>query len=288
MPKFAYAAIDTQGAPVEGVTKADTIGAARCAAGRAEPVPDQDRGTPRDARLRAHQGEGQEEGADALHASARRVRQGRHPDHRRARDHRRRDRGRRPATRARRSRRRSPQRRAVLGRGCRAPRGVPRLLRRDPAVGRTHRPARHGVREPGGVPRAGDRHPVQGGVGAVVPDGRHGDGVHHGADPRRLRAAAVQAAVRGARRRAAARRPGRCCSFSRFFTDLWFITAGFFIVVTADADVPVQAPDRQALEQPARAEDPDHQGHRRLLRSWNASAASSRRCSPPVCRCRRR
>ena len=29
MPKFAYAAIDTAGAPVEGVTKADTIGAAR-------------------------------------------------------------------------------------------------------------------------------------------------------------------------------------------------------------------------------------------------------------------
>lgn len=29
MPKFAYAAIDPQGAPVEGVTKADTIGAAR-------------------------------------------------------------------------------------------------------------------------------------------------------------------------------------------------------------------------------------------------------------------
>jgi type IV pilus assembly protein PilC len=29
MPKFAYAAIDTQGAPVEGTTKADTIGAAR-------------------------------------------------------------------------------------------------------------------------------------------------------------------------------------------------------------------------------------------------------------------
>ena len=29
MPKFAYAAIDTHGAPVEGVTKADTIGAAR-------------------------------------------------------------------------------------------------------------------------------------------------------------------------------------------------------------------------------------------------------------------
>jgi type IV pilus assembly protein PilC len=29
MPKFAYAAIDTTGAPVEGVTKADTIGAAR-------------------------------------------------------------------------------------------------------------------------------------------------------------------------------------------------------------------------------------------------------------------
>ena len=29
MPTFAYAAIDTTGAPVEGVTKADTIGAAR-------------------------------------------------------------------------------------------------------------------------------------------------------------------------------------------------------------------------------------------------------------------
>ena len=29
MPKFAYAAIDTNGAPIEGVTKADTIGAAR-------------------------------------------------------------------------------------------------------------------------------------------------------------------------------------------------------------------------------------------------------------------
>ena len=29
MPKFAYAAIDTAGAPVEGVTKAETIGAAR-------------------------------------------------------------------------------------------------------------------------------------------------------------------------------------------------------------------------------------------------------------------
>ena len=29
MPKFAYAAIDTAGASIEGVTKADTIGAAR-------------------------------------------------------------------------------------------------------------------------------------------------------------------------------------------------------------------------------------------------------------------
>ena len=29
MPRFAYAAIDHTGAPVEGVTKADTIGAAR-------------------------------------------------------------------------------------------------------------------------------------------------------------------------------------------------------------------------------------------------------------------
>jgi len=29
MPKFAYAAIDPNGAPIEGVTKADTIGAAR-------------------------------------------------------------------------------------------------------------------------------------------------------------------------------------------------------------------------------------------------------------------
>ena len=29
MPKFAYAAIDAQGAPIEGVTKASTIGAAR-------------------------------------------------------------------------------------------------------------------------------------------------------------------------------------------------------------------------------------------------------------------
>jgi len=33
MPKFAYAAIDTAGAPVEGVTKADTIGAARAIMG---------------------------------------------------------------------------------------------------------------------------------------------------------------------------------------------------------------------------------------------------------------
>ena len=31
MPKFAYAAIDAAGASVEGVTKADTIGAARTA-----------------------------------------------------------------------------------------------------------------------------------------------------------------------------------------------------------------------------------------------------------------
>ena len=29
MPKFAYAAIDVTGSAVEGVTKADTIGAAR-------------------------------------------------------------------------------------------------------------------------------------------------------------------------------------------------------------------------------------------------------------------
>ena len=29
MPKFAYAAIDPQGAAIEGVTKADTLGAAR-------------------------------------------------------------------------------------------------------------------------------------------------------------------------------------------------------------------------------------------------------------------
>ena len=29
MPKFAYAAIDSTGSPIEGVTKADTVGAAR-------------------------------------------------------------------------------------------------------------------------------------------------------------------------------------------------------------------------------------------------------------------
>ena len=47
MAKFAYAAIDPSGIDIEGVTKADTIGGARLS-GRAEPVPDQDRGEPRD------------------------------------------------------------------------------------------------------------------------------------------------------------------------------------------------------------------------------------------------
>ena len=44
MPKFAYAAIDATGAEIEGTTKADTIGTARADPGRAEPLPDQDRG----------------------------------------------------------------------------------------------------------------------------------------------------------------------------------------------------------------------------------------------------
>ena len=33
--------------------------------------------------------------------------------------------------------------------------------------------------------------------------------------------------------------------FARFFTDLWFITAFFFLLFIGDLDVLVQAPERQ-------------------------------------------
>ena len=46
MPKFAYVAIDATGADGRGATKADTIGDVRVVARRHEPVPDQDRGAP--------------------------------------------------------------------------------------------------------------------------------------------------------------------------------------------------------------------------------------------------
>ena len=101
-------------------------------------------------------------------APARRVRQGRHPDHRGARDHRRRDRGRRVVRkvigaawsstpqRLARSRRRRAQ----------APRGLPDVLHRHPRVRRAHRQARRDAGEPGRLPRARDRDPLKVVVGA--------------------------------------------------------------------------------------------------------------------------
>ncbi len=88
MPRFAYAAIDATGTSVEGVTKADTLGEAR--AGLLDqnlyPVKIQEKRGALDFELTKQTG--QEEGADALHASARRLRQGRHSDHRGDGDHR--------------------------------------------------------------------------------------------------------------------------------------------------------------------------------------------------------
>ena len=45
-------------------------------------------------------------------------------------------------------------------------------------------------------------------------------------------------------------------AFSRLFTDLWFITAGVLPGHRRDIDVPLQAPDRQALEGPSRTKIP--------------------------------
>ena len=211
MPRFAYDAIDTTGNAVEGVTKADTIGAARALLVDQEPVPDEDRGTRWHARLRAHQGEGEEEGADALHASAGGVREGRYPDHRRARD--------RSATRP----RTWPCGARIThmvddlrngGTFVRAPRRSTRRRSRrttsaSSGLGRAHRPARRDAGEPRRVPRARDRHARQGRVGTVV--SRWSSWCWPSftvAVLAGLRAAAVQAAVRGARRRAAAARPG--------------------------------------------------------------------------------
>ena len=76
-------------------------------------------------------------------------------------------------------------------------------------------------------------------------------------------------------------------AFSRLFTDLWFITAALLPGHRRDPDVPLQAPDRQALEQPSGAEDPGRSRASSTTRSSNGSVASSRRCSLPACRCPR-
>ena len=112
-----------------------------------------------------------------------------------------------------------------------APRGVPRLLRRHPPGRRTHRPARHVAREPRRLPGAGDRNPQQGGVGPVVPDGRHGDG-HR--SPSLILAGYVLPQFKPLFEELDADLPlptRMMLFFSRFFTDLWFITAAFFLVI---------------------------------------------------------
>ena len=52
--------------------------------------------------------------------------------------------------------------------------------------------------------------------------------------------------------------------FARFFGDLWFVTAGFFLVVIAIDVVPVRPPDGQGAQGSPDAQDPGHQGHRRV------------------------
>ena len=77
----------------------------------------------------------------------------------------------------------------------------------------------------------------------VVPDGGHGDGDGHRADPGRLRAAPVQAAVRGVGRRPAAADPDDAVLLAVLHRPVVHHRR----VLHGDrrhADVPVQAPDR--------------------------------------------
>ena len=153
-------------------------------------------------------GEGEEEGADALHASARRVREGRHPPHRGARDHRRRDHRRGAAAHDRRHDRGPAQRwHALAAPPSKHPEAFPTYYIGILQLGRAHRQARRDAGEPRRLPRARARDPLEGGVGPVVPGRGHGAGRVHRGRARRLRAAPVQAAVRGAGRRPAVRHP---------------------------------------------------------------------------------
>ncbi len=159
MPRFAYAAIDTTGNAVEGVTKADTIGAARAILVEQNlfPTKIEERRGMLDFELTKEKVKKKELmhftrqlavfvkagipitdalvviGDETEDVALRRALSS--------------------------TRRRSAQRRALLGRRRDAPRGVPRLLRRHPPGRRAHRPARRVAREPRRLPRAGDRHP---------------------------------------------------------------------------------------------------------------------------------
>ncbi len=256
---------------IEGVTKADTDRRRALVPGRAEPV---SRSRSRRRRgmleLRADQGEGQEEGADALHPPAGGVREGRHPDHRGADD--------RSATRPtdvalRRAitqhGRATCATAALLSRGGRAstPRCFPNyyigILQSAELTGQLDET----LDEPRRLPRARDRDPLQGRRRrSSYPVRRHGDGALHG------RWSSPATCCRSSSRCSRSSTPtcrcrrGCCCSSPRFFTDL--------VVHHRRRSSCCSSRDRRSgcsradsgkdAQGPDGAQDPDHQGHRRV------------------------
>ena len=205
MPKFAYAAIDATGASVEGVTKADTLGdaRARCCSIR---TCSRSRSRRSAALFDFELTKEKVKKKELMHFTRQLavfVKAG-IPITEALADHRRRDRGRRAAAHA------SPTWSTICATAARSrtPRRKHPEAFPDYYVGILQSAELTGKLDETLESLAGylEREletRVEGGVGAVVPDGRHGDGDVHRGCPRRLRAAAVQAAVRGARRRPA-------------------------------------------------------------------------------------
>ncbi len=286
MPKFAYAAIDAQGAPVEGVTKAETIGAARSILVDQNlfPTKIEERRGMLDFELTAEKVKKKELmhftrqlavfvkagipltdalvtiGDETEDIALRRALGAMIDDLRNG--------GLLSAT------------------AANHPEAFPDyyvgILQSAELTGQP----RQCAREPRGLPRARNRHPFQGGVRAVVPHGGHGARVHHCHHPRRIRAAAVQAAVRGTGRRVASPdphdavlRPVLRRSVVRHHRKLH--------VGHRYLRVPVQDREGQGRERSTRRSRSRSSRASSTTRFSSGSAASWRRWSKPVSHCPR-
>ena len=285
MAKFAYSAIDPTGAEIEGITKADTIGSARAFLVEQNLFPikiEESRGM---LDFELTQGEGQEEEPDELHPPAGGVREGRHPDHRRAR---RRSATRRPTSPcAGRSRGMVDDLRnggLLSAAAAQHPEVFPNYYIGILQVGRAHRPARRVAREPRRLPRARDRDPRQGRRRPRLPDGRHGA---WRSSRSLILAGYVLPQFKPLFEELDADLPlptRMMLFFARFFTDLWYITADSSSLFIAVDGVPVHAPDGQgALKQRMMLKIPIIKGiveyaHPRALLPHPAA-----RCCRPAC-----